>query len=82
MISLMTTSAARCRLYTFLNQVQEGGGELLYMDTGIYNCEISKSINFCLDSIIYKYQGERPIQTGKIWAIWWTNIPNIEFWNS
>ena len=61
----MTTSAARCRLYTFLNQVQEGGGELLYMDTGIYNCEISKFINFCLDSIIYKYQGQRPIQTGK-----------------
>lgn len=30
----MTTSAARCRLYGFLDQVVKNKGELLYMDTG------------------------------------------------
>lgn len=30
----MTTSAARCRLYGFLDQVVKNNGELLYMDTG------------------------------------------------
>ena len=46
----MTTSAARCRLYEFIDKVDKGGGEVLYMDT---------------DSIIYKYQGPRPIEPGK-----------------
>lgn len=59
----MTTSAARCRLYGFLDQVVKNNGELLYMDTGT-SINLEKITLFYLDSMIYKYRGQRPITLG------------------